>query len=258
METEKYAFASRLLETGEYSDLKVICGAKTYDLHKAFVCAQSGFFAGGARFAASGFTSRPGELDLTGDDPEAVEHMINFLYKQDYLQKSSSVDAAPRRPKIKLDRSQFEDPLLATAMGCGMLNAKEIKRPDTPVEDDKMVSTTEDEEIDDEAWQLVVHARVYALADKCLIPSLKHLAAQKFIDQIAQHYDSPAFAMACEEVYESTLDSDRGLRDPILDLLIQNPAVAARDDVKEVMDYTPTMRAELGRVRAGLPAYENK
>ena len=59
------------------------------------------------------------------------------------------------------------DPLLATAMGCGMLNANEVKRPATPVDDDEIkASTSENTEIDDEAWQLVVHARVYALADK--------------------------------------------------------------------------------------------
>lgn len=94
------------------------------------------------------------------------------------MQKPSSVvDSAPRRPKIKLDISQFEDPLLAMAMGCKTIDANDVKRPDSPVEIEvtKMDDEDEDEddsaisesaEIDDDAWQLVVHARVYALADK--------------------------------------------------------------------------------------------
>jgi len=91
---------------------------------------------------------------------------------------------------------------------------------------------------------------------RCLIPSLKTLAARKFIDSIAQHYDSPAFAMAIEEVYENSLDRDRGLREPILDLLMMHPEVRARDDVREVLQYTPTLEYELSRVKVGLPAYD--
>ena len=87
------------------------------------------------------------------------------------------MDFAPRRPKIKLDISQFEDPLLAMAMGCKTIDASDVKRPDSPVEveimkiedddeDEEESAASEAAEIDEEAWQLVVHARVYALADK--------------------------------------------------------------------------------------------
>lgn len=35
----------RLYRTGDYSDLKIECGSKTYNVHKAVICPKSGFFA---------------------------------------------------------------------------------------------------------------------------------------------------------------------------------------------------------------------
>ncbi len=69
-----------LLEAGKYSDLTIVCGMKRYAVHRAIICSRSGFFDG-----ACSHTFREAEtgiIDLSEDDPEAVEHMIDCNYLQ--------------------------------------------------------------------------------------------------------------------------------------------------------------------------------
>ena len=40
-----------LLSSGDYSDLVITCGTDIYNVHKAVVCSQSGFFQRAERFA---------------------------------------------------------------------------------------------------------------------------------------------------------------------------------------------------------------
>ena len=78
-----------------------------------------------------------------------------------------------------------------------------------------------------EESHLVLHTQVYALAEKYDIPSLKQLARSKFEMAMACFYDSPDFADAIEEVYCSTIDSDRGLRDIVLEAFKSHPQLAS-------------------------------
>jgi hypothetical protein len=109
-----------------------------------------------------------------------------------------------------------------------------------------------DEESDTET-HLVLHTKVYALAEKYDIPSLKQLAKRKFEMEMACYFDSPDFAEAIEEVYCSTIDSDRGLRDVVLEALKNHPQLANTGDVYTVIERTPSLKCELFKVAHGLP-----
>jgi hypothetical protein len=52
-----------------------VCGIKRYQVHRAVVCPRSEFFEGAVRHPFR--ESETGVIDLTEDDPEAVEHMVN-------------------------------------------------------------------------------------------------------------------------------------------------------------------------------------
>jgi hypothetical protein len=178
----------------------------------------------------------------------------------------------------KLDLSHIEDPLMALA-GCyvptypltpptnspsdGSNHFDKIdgkphspKAPATPpveMDFDSDSEVTVDEEEDPEESYLVLHTKIYALAEKYDIPSLKQLAKSKFEMAMACFYDSPDFAEAIEEVYCSTIDSDRGLRDIVLEAFKSHPQLASTQDVYKVIKETPSLALELFKLERGIP-----
>lgn len=63
---------------------------------------------------------------------------------------------------------------------------------------------------------LTTHASMYALADKYFVKDLAVCARDKFINSLADHWDSEDFIAAVQIVYRSTPDENRGLRDLVL------------------------------------------
>ncbi|RMY61287.1 hypothetical protein D0863_11321 [Hortaea werneckii] len=69
-----------LLDTGEYSDLTIKCGDRTFQVHKNIVCEG----ATGTIELQSSTDPNAVEDDPSLDDPDAVKLMIDFLYLHDY------------------------------------------------------------------------------------------------------------------------------------------------------------------------------
>jgi len=101
--------------------------------------------------------------------------------------------------------------------------------------------------------QLVVHAKVYAIAEQYGIQRLKSLAKKKFAAQVAYHRNSDEFAESLREVYETTIETDRGLRDIVIQTFRQFPELAQRKDVADAVKETTGLAWELFRVGWGLP-----
>lgn len=109
-----------------------------------------------------------------------------------------------------------------------------------------------EDDIESEA-NLLLHTRVYAIAEKYDIPSLKHLARSKFEMAMACYYDSPEFARAIEEVYCTTIDTDRGLRDIVLEAFKNHPQLVSTQDVYNTIKDTPSLALELFKLERGIP-----
>jgi BTB/POZ domain len=310
----------RLFQTEKYSDLTVICGQKSYAVHKALLCSRSSFFdaACGGRFREA----HSGIIDLSEDDPESVKHMINCksnrhrytgqsliavdFYKLDYL--TSSVETLPtpaslhrRNAPKKLNLSLVEDPLLATAAALSPATPPLISDASSPVSspstaNSPVSATTPDWTIPSKpllspassafrddfniasptakssllalqrldlnngqaygaqfSTNLVAHARVYAIAEKYDIEGLKALAKWKFATEMNAHHHSAEVPDAIAEVYESTVESDRGLRDVVIQTVRTHPEMVRRADVEDVIKDVPSLAYELFRVGWGLP-----
>lgn len=73
---------------------------------------------------------------------------------------------------------------------------------------------------------LVIHARVYAIADKYSVPLLKTLAQQNLAVVLndvkdVKTFDIPTFVAAVSVIYNTTGAKDRSLRDAIIPTLVK-------------------------------------
>ncbi|KAF1953475.1 hypothetical protein CC80DRAFT_551518 [Byssothecium circinans] len=275
-----------MFESGKYSDLTIACGNKSYPVHRALLASRSTFFDGACRNSFQ--ESVTGIIDLSEDDAEAVEHMVHYFYHLDYLNKPlsrrpfkwtcrstspSSPRSAHHRVPKKFDLSKVEDPLLAM-MGSAANTSGPLtppieqsdqfdsldassKLPDTPMADqcaeDPFDCIPVEPEAEVEKPYLTTHAKVYAIAEKYGIIGLKALAKKKFAHQIEAHLSSDELPEACQEAYESTVDTDRGLRDVIIQTFRSHPELSLRKDVELALRDTPGLAFELFRMASGLP-----
>ncbi|KAK1948716.1 hypothetical protein LY78DRAFT_622784, partial [Colletotrichum sublineola] len=65
---------------------------------------------------------------------------------------------------------------------------------------------------------LFLHAKVYAIAEKYVIGGLKDLAVSKFRTAAETTWDAGDFLDAASVAYTSTIETDWGLRDVILEV----------------------------------------
>jgi hypothetical protein len=98
-----------------------------------------------------------------------------------------------------------------------------------------------------ETLQLLTRHHRYEIA------GLKALARQKFAQELDLHLNDPDFPEACQEAYESTFHTDRGLRDVIVQAFRANPGLSLRPDVEMMVRETPGLAFELYRMAMGLP-----
>jgi len=287
--TELMSALATLLEQGKYSDLTIKCGPRRYAVHRAIICSRSGFFDGAVSHPFR--ESITGEIDLSEDEPEAVEHMVNYFYHLDYLKTkrssrssraSSSAGSRPVSPVVrrskKLNLALVEDPLLAAAASntLNVPNSYGVIAPSNPmtppaevhdpfgkvapysrvrhaVAEDTFDYSSLEQGPDIQMPYLITHAKVYAIAEKYGITGLKALARTKFASQLTVHRDSSELPEALQEVYESTVDTDRGLRDVVIQTFRTYPELARRKDVEAVVKDTPNLAWELFRVGWGMP-----
>jgi hypothetical protein len=93
---------------------------------------------------------------------------------------------------------------------------------------------------------LVLHAKVYAPAEKYEVSGLKEMAQRCF--QIISNCGgscSKEFAQACEFVYTTTIDSDRGLRDVVVQALHENPRALDEEHIRRAMRLQPDLLYDL-------------
>ncbi|KAJ5614114.1 hypothetical protein N7528_007768 [Penicillium herquei] len=65
----------------EYSDMKIICGDRTFPAHRIVVCTNSKWFKNACE---SGFQDSSGVIRLQDMDPLIFQRVLEFLYKKEY------------------------------------------------------------------------------------------------------------------------------------------------------------------------------
>ncbi|KAK4107255.1 hypothetical protein N656DRAFT_785464 [Canariomyces notabilis] len=184
-----------LYSSGEYSDLVISCGGKKYHVHRAIVCTQSKFLAAACRIGLK--EAQEGKIDLPDDDPRLVQIMVHYLYHFDY-------DVKPQYEGMGFD---------------GSVTNRDETDANEPMRD-----------------VVVTHAKVYALAEKYLIRGLKAVALRRFKASAAHSWlGINDFLQAVHEVYTSTIEDDRGLRDIVVETLYKHSEWLDREEMRDVL-----------------------
>ena len=82
---------------------------------------------------------------------------------------------------------------------------------------------------------LIIHAKMYALAEKYAIGGLKGLSQEKFAAELEKHWDCTEFSQAILEAYSSIVQSDRELRDLVVNALHQHRELLDKEDIRNVV-----------------------
>ncbi|KAF1978712.1 hypothetical protein BU23DRAFT_563623 [Bimuria novae-zelandiae CBS 107.79] len=242
---------SRLLKSGDYSDLTITCNGKLWKVHKALVCTQSDFFKAAVQFGGKEETNQ-GIIDLPEDDPVVVGYMIQYLYGPNYELPSESateplwiradwkkwssnadgkVNGMPAASKREADQkcwnlaTKHMKPILSKIPN---LEAKGmngfIMLDGGSTEDQTVIATmfASHPQWQDKPNQFPlpvhrdnasIHACVYAIAEKYQLPGLKLTATTKFEASLKVMFSGKKFFETVTTAFTTTPDSDIILRD---------------------------------------------
>lgn len=177
----------------------ITCGSDSYKVHKAIVCSQSEFFRLACR----------NHHNAEGDFKEAKTGIVEIPCR--------NINTSATEPEDFKWNPDAEDPKCVKNMIHYLYRLDYLE-----VETAKITTMDIDDEVFDKTYALaegilIEHAKMYAMADKYGIPGLKDLALKKY--EKAHEHTSAGFANSMIVAFTSTVDSDKDLRQVIIDIL---------------------------------------
>ncbi|CZT17595.1 uncharacterized protein RCC_03429 [Ramularia collo-cygni] len=154
MATEAVNFKANA-RSGDFSDFTIVCGDKTWQVHRAVLSCHSVHFK--TCFLSKYTEAEQGRMNLKEDPPEVVDAMLQYFYGFEY--------------NLEIEKN--------------------------PTENDESL--------------LEMHSMVYAVAEKYQAADLKAFARVKFATALVR--DGRSILYAVPHLFESTLETDFGLRD---------------------------------------------
>ncbi|KAH0372499.1 hypothetical protein KCU65_g1146, partial [Aureobasidium melanogenum] len=205
---------SNLHKSGAYSDLKIVCGSDTYNVHKNIICPQSSFFRAACRpdtfkedqTGTITLPSNPGRIvdaqsspitpdefdwDLDVETTKSVRDMIYYFYHHDY-----HTEPAPEFKKLEFDEWLSRGPLAQ-------------------------------------------HVRMYAMGEKYGVTGLKALALRKITPDKVEALRG--LCTATVVAYTSTPDTDQGMRRKMTELFLEFPRVVQDVTIEKMLQGLPDL-----------------
>lgn len=190
------------------------------------------------------------EIDLPDDEPKIIARLLEFLYTGEYTPGLPSNDL----PANPLPQSVFPHsysrshvfPVLCDHHTCGWnctWDCRGLTCRICPTVSAAAAAATTPKGDDS---QLLVHSKLYSLADKYDVPGLQDLAAVKFKAACTVFWNMEAFPGVAEHVFISTPESDPGLREIVKAMLLEHRQyLVKKDNIKSFLEKRPGLMYEL-------------
>ncbi|KAF2737119.1 hypothetical protein EJ04DRAFT_129332 [Polyplosphaeria fusca] len=230
----------QLLFSGDYSDFTIVCGERTWKVHKAIICPRSDYFARAVTF---GKEAEDKCIDLVEDDPEVVGLMLEYFYTGDY----KVLIREPNAAGFPHTCPQFAAYSANSYSGSVNMTQRINNRYNT-----NLVficphhTCNQDQTYPVQAYRcpicadihpehLIQHARLYELADKYQIQGLKPLIEGRFKAACQLYWKSEQFPIASDIVYATTPEEDKGLRKIVVDTIAQHMELLKKPEMEPLM-----------------------
>ncbi|KAH3919350.1 hypothetical protein HBI56_025590 [Parastagonospora nodorum] len=263
------------LTSGDYSDLVITCGSDSYNVHKLVVCSRADFFARAVKFGGKASSlsicisnssdvakeATEGKIDLPEDEPKIIKLLIQYLYEGEYeprLSDASPIATAPRgdmshREVVRTDnyntgydrKYAYSFPHTCDSNGhctklcicphhiccnaCGYSCRDFICDKCTRSTLPKTFPATGPPE------QLLIHAKMYEIADKYDVVGLKDLVLEKFKRACVSFWDHDIFSIAAHYAFSTTMENDKGLRDIVSGTISEHMELIQKAEIQTLM-----------------------
>ena len=221
------------------------------------VCQRAGFFARALKFGGqvgihpriADFTethrakeSEKGEIDLPDDEPAIVKLLIQYLYEGEYdpvLPANGLAETLQTpRPARNLNYT-YSFPHTCEGQGrycydyniCPHHTCKRQTMDDCSFLCKEFDCKECNPSLNGTSDQLLIHAKMYEIADKYDALGLKNLVKEKFSRACQHFWDNDKFAVAAHHAFSTTPEDDKGLRDIVSNTisthmeLVEKPAI---------------------------------
>jgi hypothetical protein len=195
------------------------------------------------------------------DDPEAIKLMVDFFYTLDYkaepldqLQPSSTEELMNVDSELGMPVESAFD---RTWGSSGWANSSPLGSPVIERKSYKMKKKSTNKAVAAPATandNVVMHAKVFAVAVKYQIKALQSIAAAKFTDAAGTSWYHTAFAEAARIAYITTPDVVRDLRDVVCNTIHIHVTLLNKQSIENVLKDIPDLHFEVLRLARGLPA----
>ncbi|KAF1915942.1 hypothetical protein BDU57DRAFT_515747 [Ampelomyces quisqualis] len=247
-----------LRETDDYSDLVITCGTCSYSVHKAIVCKRADFFARAVKFG--GKEASEGKINLPEDEPAIVNLLMQYLYEGEYepllpdkalaakvsynktaqleIIKTASYDTYGNTYTYDFPHACHSSPtkkwrciakFLCPHHTCNQ-DCSGFCRDFVCTKCTRIHSTLEGA-----ADQLLLHAKMYEIADKYDVVGLKELVQEKFKRACKTFWDDHSFAAAANHTFSTTVAEDKGLRDIVSSTISEHVELMQKAEIQALM-----------------------
>lgn len=175
------------------------------------------------------------KIDLSDNDATMVKLLMQYLYEADYepalpsFEASPPLDAQTASHTCNTGFSNCRSHMPSRNVCCHHKCGHQCSYDCNNFVCDKCFT------LEGDAGQLLVHAKLYQMADKYDVVGLKDLCIEKYKSACLKFWNDPEFAESAHHVYCTSSTRDKGLRSVVCQTISDHMELLKKPEVEDLM-----------------------